>query len=60
MEDLVLDNNTKNIYNKRFFISTWGCQMNEEDSEKISGLLKGIGYTRTDIRDEADVVIFNT
>ncbi|KEI15240.1 (dimethylallyl)adenosine tRNA methylthiotransferase [Clostridium haemolyticum NCTC 9693] len=60
MEEVNLGNNLKNIDEKRFFISTWGCQMNEEDSEKISGLLKGIGYTRTDIRDDADVVIFNT
>ncbi|MEA4825187.1 MAG: tRNA (N6-isopentenyl adenosine(37)-C2)-methylthiotransferase MiaB [Clostridium sp.] len=46
--------------NKKYYIDTWGCQMNEEDSEKISGLLKGIGYERTDIREESDIIIFNT
>lgn len=46
--------------NQRYYIDTWGCQMNEEDSEKISGVLKGIGYLRTDIKEEADIIIFNT
>jgi tRNA-2-methylthio-N6-dimethylallyladenosine synthase len=46
--------------NQRYYIDTWGCQMNEEDSEKISGVLKGIGYLRTENREEADIIIFNT
>lgn len=45
---------------KRYFIETWGCQMNEEDSEKLSGMLKNTGYTKTDFKDKADVIIFNT
>lgn len=45
---------------KLFFISTFGCQMNEEDSEKLSGMLKTQGYTPTENRDEASIVIFNT
>jgi len=49
-----------NKVNKKYYIDTWGCQMNEEDSEKISGLLKGIGYIRTEIREESDIIIFNT
>jgi tRNA-2-methylthio-N6-dimethylallyladenosine synthase len=43
-----------------YFIETWGCQMNEEDSEKISGMLKDIGYIRSSERDTADIIIFNT
>ncbi|HID0882454.1 TPA: tRNA (N6-isopentenyl adenosine(37)-C2)-methylthiotransferase MiaB [Clostridium botulinum] len=43
-----------------FFISTYGCQMNEEDSEKLSGMLKKEGYIRTEERENADVIIFNT
>ncbi|HCW03802.1 MAG TPA: tRNA (N6-isopentenyl adenosine(37)-C2)-methylthiotransferase MiaB, partial [Clostridium sp.] len=39
---------------------TWGCQMNEEDSEKLSGMLKNIGYIKAEARNEADVIIFNT
>lgn len=46
--------------NKTFYIETWGCQMNEEDSEKLSGMLKRTGYERTEERDAADIIIFNT
>ncbi|OPJ56590.1 tRNA (N6-isopentenyl adenosine(37)-C2)-methylthiotransferase MiaB [Clostridium oryzae] len=43
-----------------FFINTYGCQMNEEDSEKLSGMLKNMGYERTENKEEATVIIFNT
>ncbi|HEY5575477.1 MAG TPA: tRNA (N6-isopentenyl adenosine(37)-C2)-methylthiotransferase MiaB [Clostridiaceae bacterium] len=46
--------------NKTFYIETWGCQMNEEDSEKISGMLSRTGYNRSAERDTADIIIFNT
>lgn len=46
--------------NLRYIIETWGCQMNEEDSEKISGMLKSLGYSPTDQREDADIIIFNT
>lgn len=46
--------------NKTFYIETWGCQMNEEDSEKLSGMLKRTGYERTEEKDAADIIIFNT
>ncbi|NFD57115.1 tRNA (N6-isopentenyl adenosine(37)-C2)-methylthiotransferase MiaB [Clostridium botulinum] len=53
--------NTKDINAiGEFFIETWGCQMNEEDSEKLSGMLKKEGYIRTEEREDADVIIFNT
>ncbi|BDB01625.1 tRNA (N6-isopentenyl adenosine(37)-C2)-methylthiotransferase MiaB [Clostridium botulinum] len=53
--------NTKDINAiGKFFIETWGCQMNEEDSEKLSGMLKREGYVRTEERENADVIIFNT
>ena len=45
---------------KLFFLKTYGCQMNEEDSEKISGMLKGQGYSRTEIQEEASLIIYNT
>ena len=45
---------------KTFFIETYGCQMNEEDSEKLSGMLKAIDYIETDKKDDADIVILNT
>ncbi len=42
-----------------FCITTFGCQMNSRDSEKIAGILKQIGYVETDSED-ADFVIYNT
>ena len=45
---------------KKYYIETWGCQMNEEDSEKLSGMLKAIGYTKADTQEEAGIIIFNT
>ena len=44
----------------KYFIETWGCQMNEEDSEKLSGMLKSIGYTKTEVKEEASIILFNT
>ncbi|HKL99277.1 MAG TPA: tRNA (N6-isopentenyl adenosine(37)-C2)-methylthiotransferase MiaB [Mobilitalea sp.] len=50
-----------NITGKRktYHIETFGCQMNARDSEKISGILKQIGYEETDTED-ADFVLYNT
>ena len=45
---------------KLFCIQTWGCQMNEEDSEKLSGMLKSVGYTKTESIEEAGIIIYNT
>lgn len=45
---------------KLFYVETWGCQMNEEDSEKLSGMLKRQGYENTDVREDASIIIFNT
>ena len=41
-----------NMDKKLFCISTYGCQMNEEDSEKLSGMLKSQGYERTENKEE--------
>lgn len=46
--------------NLKYYIETWGCQMNEEDSEKLSGMLKRIGYVKSDSIDNASIIIFNT
>ncbi len=42
-----------------FFTQTFGCQMNARDSEKLSGILKGIGYEEAE-SEEADFVVYNT
>jgi tRNA-2-methylthio-N6-dimethylallyladenosine synthase len=45
---------------KKFFIKTFGCQMNVNDSEKMAGLLRDLGYQKADSPEEADLVIVNT
>lgn len=45
---------------KAYYILTYGCQMNEHDSEKISGMLTSIGYEESSDEKSADLVIFNT
>jgi tRNA-2-methylthio-N6-dimethylallyladenosine synthase len=45
---------------RRFFVRTFGCQMNEHDSERISGLLAAEGMEPTDDIEQADVVVLNT
>ncbi len=43
-----------------YFIHTYGCQMNIHDSEKIAGILEGMGYKPCDNAEQADIVVFNT
>ncbi|MDD3840337.1 MAG: tRNA (N6-isopentenyl adenosine(37)-C2)-methylthiotransferase MiaB [Clostridia bacterium] len=44
----------------KYFIKTWGCQMNEHDSEKIEGMLEHMGYMPAPDEKHADIVVFNT
>lgn len=46
--------------NKKYFILTMGCTLNENDSEKIAGMAIQMGYTKTDNIENADLIIFNT
>ena len=46
--------------NKKYFIKTYGCQMNEHDSEIISAILEDMKYTKTDDYEDADLIILNT
>lgn len=45
---------------KKYFITTYGCQMNVHESEKIAGLLRKMGYTDADSEENADIIVFNT
>jgi tRNA-2-methylthio-N6-dimethylallyladenosine synthase len=45
---------------RRYVVRTYGCQMNEHDSERVAGLLEAEGMTRADDLDDADVVVLNT
>ena len=46
--------------NKRLFLQTFGCQMNERDSEAVTGLLFDRGYEASPSMEEADLILYNT
>lgn len=45
---------------KRYNISTFGCQMNENDSERLAGMLTEMGYVPSEKQEECDLIIYNT
>ena len=45
---------------RRFYVSTYGCQMNEHDSQRIAGVLADEGYEAAAGLDDADIVVLNT
>jgi tRNA-2-methylthio-N6-dimethylallyladenosine synthase len=45
---------------KRYHVTTFGCQMNAHDSERIKGMLESLGLGETPAQAEADVIVFNT
>ena len=45
---------------KSYHLTTFGCQMNEHDSERMKGMLDALGYDEAAAPDEADVILFNT
>jgi tRNA-2-methylthio-N6-dimethylallyladenosine synthase len=45
---------------KRYHVTTFGCQMNEHDSERMKGMLESLGYTEAPAPDAADLILFNT
>jgi tRNA-2-methylthio-N6-dimethylallyladenosine synthase len=45
---------------KRYHVTTFGCQMNEHDSERMRGMLESLGYEEAGERADADLILFNT
>ncbi|NLM97249.1 MAG: tRNA (N6-isopentenyl adenosine(37)-C2)-methylthiotransferase MiaB, partial [Halanaerobiaceae bacterium] len=45
---------------KKYCIITYGCQMNEHDSEKLAGMLESIGYQQASELEDADIILINT
>ncbi len=45
---------------KKYFLRTYGCQMNEHDSEEMKGILEFLGMTETDELENSDVILLNT
>ena len=52
--------NLINNKNLKYIIYTMGCSLNENDSEKISGMLEEMGFSKTENLEDSDFVIFNT
>lgn len=55
---LIADRN--NGKTKKYFLNTFGCQMNEHDSEKLAGMLSNMGYIETNDVNNSDLIIYNT
>lgn len=47
-------------FGKHYMIRTYGCQMNEHDSEMMKGLLEQMGYSQTEDKQQADIILLNT
>jgi tRNA-2-methylthio-N6-dimethylallyladenosine synthase len=45
---------------RTYHVTTFGCQMNEHDSERMKGMLESLGYRETGARADADLILFNT
>ncbi|HEY6654582.1 MAG TPA: tRNA (N6-isopentenyl adenosine(37)-C2)-methylthiotransferase MiaB [Solirubrobacterales bacterium] len=45
---------------RRYHLTTFGCQMNEHDSERMKGMLDSLGYAESEDREGADLILFNT
>ena len=60
-DDYIIPDSVKDIgKNKKYFILTYGCQMNVHDSELLSSILEDLKYTRTDEMNDADIIVMNT
>jgi tRNA-2-methylthio-N6-dimethylallyladenosine synthase len=45
---------------RKYHVTTFGCQMNQHDSERMKGMLESLGYSEADDREHADLILFNT
>ena len=61
IKNYIIDDEYKTIgKGKTYHIKTYGCQMNEHDSENIEALLTGLGFKKVDNYENADLVLLNT
>ena len=51
---------SRSVAAKRYHVTTFGCQMNEHDSERMKGMLESLGYEQAAERADADLILFNT
>ena len=61
IENYTFDENLSKLgENKKYFIKTYGCQMNEHDTENIKAILESMSYTETNEMESADLILLNT
>ncbi|HEX9060959.1 MAG TPA: tRNA (N6-isopentenyl adenosine(37)-C2)-methylthiotransferase MiaB, partial [Clostridia bacterium] len=60
IKEINYENELKTKRKRSFFLQSFGCQMNENDSERLHGMLSEMGYVETSERALADLIIFNT
>ena len=59
--DYIIKENLKELgLNKKYFIKTYGCQMNEHDSENIKAILEEMSFEYTDEMEDSDLILLNT
>ena len=59
--EYIVKENLKQLgLNKKYYVKTYGCQMNEHDSENIKAILEDMSFTETDDMDKADLILLNT
>jgi len=47
-------------FNRRYHITTFGCQMNKADSERMAGILEDMGFQWSEDPNDADLILYNT
>ena len=60
MDGMIAGMSTSAHMQKRYHLTTFGCQMNEHDSERMKGMLESLGYSEAPELAQADVILFNT
>ena len=59
--EYIIDNHLKDLgKGKKYFVKTFGCQLNEHDGENIKAILEDMSYIETDKMEDADVILLNT
>ena len=59
--EYIMNSNLKKLgMGKKYFVKTYGCQMNEHDGENIKAILEDMSYTETDKMEDADIILLNT
>lgn len=61
IDSFIIPENAKFIGNgKKYYISTYGCQANERDSETLAGILDSLGFEKSESPEDVDVILINT